>query len=156
VDAGKTLLLDAQRLRKTLPFFPDHAGSMRFIQNKMRVVLTAQAQHRFQRRHIAVHRKYRFSDHKDPGAAGRGQPPLQIVTVIMRKRMRLRERQPDPIPDRGMAEMIVQDRIAALRHTTEDAEVSIIPGIEQQSRSRLMKIRKQPLRLFDEPLIPRE
>ncbi len=75
------------------------------------------------------------------------QLPLQVITIIMRKGMGLGKRQPDPIPDRSMAEVVIEDRVPALRNTAEHPQVGVIAGIEQQPRLRLMEICQCPLRL---------
>ena len=70
--------------------------------------------------------------------------------------MRFPERQPDPVADRSMAETVIEDRVAPLRYTAEDAKVGVVTGIEDQPALGSMKCGHLPLRFLQQGVIARQ
>jgi hypothetical protein len=88
-----------------------------------------------ERRDVAVHREDRVGDDQPPGGALAvlAQRPVEVLDVAMAVDDDLGPREAAAVDDRGVVELVGEDRVPRARQRADDAEVRQVARAEQQA-----------------------
>ena len=97
-----------------------------------------------QRCHVAVHREHRVGDDQRPSRAAAARfvaahAPFQVLDVEVPVHDHLRPGQTAAVDDRGVVELIREDRVAASRERPDHTEIGQVPRAEQQAGLRAVE-----------------
>ena len=141
------------------PDGPDEADRVRVVDHHQGVVALGQVADLVERREVAVHREDAVGDDQPtPGALAASQLLLEVGHVPVAVAQALRLAQPDAVDDRGVVELVGDDRVLGAEQHLEHAAVGVEAGREQdrglgaEKRGELvLELDVLGLRAADEP-----
>ena len=123
---------DAKVRERALAVGPEHAETVRVIEQQPRLVALRHIDQRSDRRDVAVHAEHRVADDQLVDRTTRAQPRFEHADIGVRIHLHFSPRQARPVDDAGVIQRIGKHRIAGPDQCRHDAGVGHVAGRETE------------------------
>jgi len=132
------------------------AGTVGIVHQQHGAVSLRQLHHLRQRRDVSIHAVDAVDSQKQASAVGRRSPErlLERGQIAVWEYPEVRLRQPRAVDDRGVVELVGDQRIALSDQRRDDAEVGHVAGVEGQRALRAEEVGQLGLERFVQRQVP--